>query len=154
VAGGTLYISADTSHLLISSTNSNNYGWSPGLGVVDYDPYVFEYDGVNVGSYMQSNQYPKWVYISMNGATNISTPRTYDVKHALDVIWFDDSTYIGTNNIPSSYPAAKNLFQLKSQYINSVLSPSGMTIPKKTMNYMTHYIMILVVMFLQKLLFI
>jgi len=135
VAGGTLYISADTSHLLISSTNSNNYGWSPGLGVVDYDPYVFEYDGVNVGSYMQSNQYPKWVYISMNGATNISTPRTYDVKHALDVIWFDDSTYIGTNNIPSSYPAAKNLFQLKSQYINSVLSPSGMTIPKKTMNY-------------------
>ena len=135
VAGGTLYISADETHLLIASTNSNKYGWTPGLGVVDFDPYVFEYDGVNVGSYLQSNQYPKWVYISMNGAVNISTPRTYDVKNAVDVVWFDDTTYIGTTTKPSSYPAAKNIFQLKSQYINSVLSPAGMTIPKKTLNY-------------------
>jgi hypothetical protein len=135
VAGGTLYISADTTHLLISSTNSNKYGWTPGLGVVDFDPYVFEYDGVSVGSYLQSNQYPKWVYFSMNGATNISSPRTYDIKHTTDVIWFDDTTYIGTTTKPSSYPPAQNVFQLKSQYINSVLSPSGMTIPKKTMNY-------------------
>jgi hypothetical protein len=135
VAGGTLYVSADTTHLLISSTNSNKYGWTPGLGVVDFDPYVFEYDGVKIGSYLQSNQYPKWVYLSMNGATNISTPRTYDIKHSADVVWFDDTTYIGTTTKPSSYPAAKNVFQLKSQYINSVLSPSGMTIPKKTLNY-------------------
>jgi hypothetical protein len=135
VAGGILFISADESHLLISSINSNKYGWTPGLGVVDFDPYVFEYEGVSVGSYLQSNQYPKWVFLSMNGATNISTPRTYDIKHTTDLVWFDDSTYIGTVNKPSSYPAAKNIFQLKSQYINSVLSPSGMTIPKKTMNY-------------------
>lgn len=135
VAGGVLFISADESHLLISSVNSNKYGWTPGLGVVDFDPYVFEYEGVNVGSYLQSNQYPKWVFLSMNGATNISTPRTYDIKHTTDLVWFDDSTYIGTATKPSSYPPAKNIFQLKSQYINSVLSPSGMTIPKKTMNY-------------------
>lgn len=134
VAGGILHISVDETHLLIASVNSNKYGWTPGLGVVDFDPYVFEREGVSVGSYMQSNQYPKWVYLSMNGATNISTPRTYDVKHTADVIWFDDTTNIGTTNKPT-YPAAKNIFQLKSQYINSVLSPAGMTIPKKTMNY-------------------
>jgi hypothetical protein len=135
VAGGILFISADESHLLISSVNSNKYGWTPGLGIVDFDPYVFEYEGVSVGSYLQSNQYPKWVFLSMNGATNISTPRTYDIKHTTDLVWFDDSAYIGTATKPSSYPPAKNIFQLKSQYINSVLSPSGMTIPKKTMNY-------------------
>jgi hypothetical protein len=135
VAGGTLHISVDNTHLLIASVNSNKYGWTPGLGVVDFDPYVLEYDGVKIGSYLQSNQYPKWVYLSMNGATNISTPRTYNIKQASDLVWFDDTTYIGTTTKPSSYPAAKNLFQLKSQYINSVLSPAGMTIPKKTLNY-------------------
>ena len=134
VAGGILHISVDETHLLIASVNSNKYGWTPGLGVVDFDPYVFEHEGVSIGSYMQSNQYPKWVYLSMNGATNISTPRTYDVKHTADVIWFDDTANIGTTNKPT-YPAAKNIFQLKSQYINSVLSPAGMSIPKKTMNY-------------------
>lgn len=135
VAGGTLYISAAPSHLLISSTNNNRYGWTPGLGIVDFDPYVYEHDGVKIGSYEQSNQYPKWVYMSMNGANNISTPRTYDVKHSADVVWYDDTANIGTGTAPSSYPAAKNIFQLKSQYINSVLSPSGMNIPKKTLNY-------------------
>jgi hypothetical protein len=83
--GGYLHIFVENSHLFIASTNVNNILWTPGLGCTDFDPYLLRLDDEEHGSYQSSGNYPKWVFMSMNGFDNIACPRCFDIVKNEDV---------------------------------------------------------------------
>jgi hypothetical protein len=142
-AGGYLYITISKSHFLIASSNINKCSWTPGLGIVNYKPSILDYYGVQFGSYNKKGTYPTWVFFSMNGISNISAVSIFNIHTNKDDNTAEEDNQTQYVNgalqymYPTPYPAGanKNLFQLKSPYLNQVLSPTGMNIPKKTMNY-------------------
>jgi hypothetical protein len=140
--GGYLYISMTKNHFLIASSDVNRCSWTPGIGIVKYKPEILDYYGVQFGSYNKNITYSNWLYFSMNGTTNISGIHTFNIKSNKDEKSAEETWAAPRPTYPETatyhpYPsnAPKLLYQLKSQYLNSVTNPTGMNIPKRTMNY-------------------
>lgn len=96
--GGYIHISVSKNHLMVASTNSIQRLWKPGIGVCDFEPYYYDYNGQLFKSYYDEN-YPSWCYMSMNGADNISLPKIYDMIKEKDLYYSYDPLGKGGVNV-------------------------------------------------------
>lgn len=120
-AGGTLIIAATTNYLFISSVNKSKKLFSPGLGVADFIPYSISNttDVASTDTYYATEKYPTWVYMSMNGYTNISTPWRFNVDLKQDQSWTSANK--------------ANFLQVKSPYVTDI-AKTTISMPSSTLN--------------------
>lgn len=122
--GGTLYIAATKHYFFIASVDKSKKQFTPGLGVVDFAPYAIA-PILNVratDTYYATQEYPTWVFMSMNGYTNISTCLRYNINTTLNQ----------TNKMPPDL-VESNYLQVKSPYVTDIKKVSvGM--PALTLN--------------------
>jgi hypothetical protein len=122
--GGTLYIAATTHYFFIASVDKSKKQFTPGLGVADFAPYAIA-PILNVratDTYYATQDYPTWVFMSMNGYTNISTCLRYNINTQLNQ----------TNKMPPDL-VESNYLQVKSPYVTDIRKTSiGM--PALTLN--------------------
>lgn len=120
-AGGTLLIAATTNYLFIAGVNKSKKQFTPGLGVTDFIPYSLSgtTDVAGTDSYYATEKYPTWVYMSMNGYNNISTPWRYNVDLKQDQAWTSANK--------------ANFLQVKSPYVTDI-AKTTISMPASTLN--------------------